>query len=114
MIAAVAIYLLYFLTWTIYQAREMNAFAAYTGFDSARFRLTASAPSLGALWLGNLFIFLFTIGIGMPFIQQRNIRYFCDRLTVDGTVDVESIRQSRQPLAKRGEGLADAFDIGGF
>jgi uncharacterized membrane protein YjgN (DUF898 family) len=113
-ISAVAIYLLYSLTWTIYQAREMNAFAAYTGFDSARFRLTATAVSLGALWLGNLLIFLFTIGIGMPFILQRNVRYFCDRLTIDGTVDVESIRQSRQPLLKRGEGLASAFDIDSF
>ncbi|MGH6875006.1 MAG: YjgN family protein [Aestuariivirgaceae bacterium] len=113
-VAAVAIYVLYFLAWTIYQAREMNAFAAYTGFDAARFRLTATAASLSALWLGNLFILLFTIGIGMPFILQRNVRYLCDRLTVDGTVDVESIRQSRQPLGKRGEGLADAFDIDSF
>ena len=92
----------------------MNAFAAYTGIDAARFRLTATALSLAALWLGNLLILLFTIGIGMPFILQRNVRYLCDRLTVDGRVDVESIRQSRQPLAKRGEGLADAFDIDGF
>ena len=114
LVAVVATYLLYFLIWTIYQAREMNAFAAYTGIDAARFRLTATALSLAALWLGNLLILLFTIGIGMPFILQRNVRYFCDRLTVDGRVDVESIRQSRQPLAKRGEGLADAFDIDGF
>jgi uncharacterized membrane protein YjgN (DUF898 family) len=110
-IAAPAAFLSYFLIWAIYQSREMNAFAAYTGFDAARFRLTASAGSLGMLWIGNLAILVFTIGIGMPFILQRNIRYICDRLTVDGTVDVESIRQSQQPLAKRGEGLADAFDI---
>jgi uncharacterized membrane protein YjgN (DUF898 family) len=113
-VAAAAIYILYSLAWTIYQAREMNAFAAYSGFDAARFRLTASALSLGALWLGNMAILLFTIGIGIPFILQRNVRYLCDRLTVDGTVDVESIRQSRQPLGKRGEGLADAFDIDSF
>jgi uncharacterized membrane protein YjgN (DUF898 family) len=113
-VGAAAIYLLYSLAWTIYGAREMNAFAAYSGFDAARFRLSATAVSLGVLWFGNMVIFLFTIGIGMPFILQRNVRYFCDRLTVDGRVDVESIRQSRQPLAKRGEGLADAFDIDSF
>jgi uncharacterized membrane protein YjgN (DUF898 family) len=112
--AGFVLYLLYGMVWTIYQAKEMNAFAAYTGFHQARLRLNATAPSLIRLWLGNIAIFIFTIGIGSPFILQRNVRYFCDRLTVDGTVDVEGIRQSKQPVLKRGEGLLEAFDIDGF
>jgi len=113
-LAGVIIYVIYGMVWTIYQAREMNSFTAYTGFDRARFRLAATAPSLIGLWLGNLAIFLFTLSIGGPFILQRNIRYFCDRLTVDGTVDIDRIRQSAAPVLKRGEGLAEAFDIDGF
>jgi|SRR5688572_4816126 len=112
--AGFVLYLLYGMVWTIYQAKEMNAFAAYTGFHQARLRLNATAPSLIRLWLGNIAIFIFTLGIGSPFILQRNVRYFCDRLTVDGTVDVEGIRQSKQPVLKRGEGLLEAFDIDGF
>jgi uncharacterized membrane protein YjgN (DUF898 family) len=114
LIAGVGIYLIYGIVWTLYQAREMNAFAAYTGFDRARFRLNATAPSLIGLWIGNVLIFIFTLSIASPLILQRNIRYFCDRLTVDGMVDIESIRQSSELISKRGEGLADAFDIDGF
>lgn len=110
----IGIYLIYAMVWSVYQAKEMNAFAAYAGFDRARFRLKATALSLIGLWIGNAAIFLFTIGIGWPFILQRKLRYFCDRLSVEGTVDIGSVRQSKEPIGKRGEGLADAFDIDGF
>jgi uncharacterized membrane protein YjgN (DUF898 family) len=108
------LYVLYLAVWSIYGAKEMRAFAAYTGLHQARLRLDATGPSLFALWLGNLLIFISTIGIGTPFILQRNMRYFCDRLTIDGTVNIASIEQSREPVLKRGEGLAEAFDIDGF
>jgi uncharacterized membrane protein YjgN (DUF898 family) len=114
LVGGLIVYLLYGIVWTIYQAREMNAFTAYTGLGQARLSLKATVPSLVALWIGNLAIFLFTLGILSPFIAQRNIRYFCDRLTVEGTVDIEDIRQAKQPVDRRGEGLAEAFDIGGI
>jgi uncharacterized membrane protein YjgN (DUF898 family) len=112
--AGLGLFLLYGILWTIYQAREMNAFAAYTGLDRARFKLAATSPGLTGLWIGNLAIFLFTFGIAAPFVLQRNVRYVCDRLTVNGTVDIERIRQTMQPLDKRGEGLVEAFDLDGF
>jgi uncharacterized membrane protein YjgN (DUF898 family) len=112
--AGLVLFLLYGIVWTIYQAREMNAFAAYTGLDRARFKLRAKSPSLSTLWIGNMAILLLTLGIGAPFILQRSVRYVCDRLTVEGTVDIERIRQTMQPLDKRGEGLVEAFDLDGF
>jgi uncharacterized membrane protein YjgN (DUF898 family) len=112
--AGIGIYLVYGMVWSVYQAKEMNAFASYAGFDQAQFRLKATASSLIGLWIGNVAIFIFTIGIGWPFILQRRLRYFCDRLSVEGTVDIGSIRQSKEPIGKRGEGLADAFNIDGF
>lgn len=105
------LYLLVGMVWTIYQAREMTNFWSYTGIDRAQFRVHATVGSLIRLWLGNILIFIFSLGIATPFMAQRNVRYICDRLTIDGTVDVDSIVQSRQPLDRRGEGLADAFDI---
>lgn len=111
---ALLVYIVYLAAWSIYQAKEYRAFAAYTSFARARFELDARAPSLLGLWVGNLFIIVLTIGIFWPFVLQRNIRYFCDRLTVEGGVPVASIKQSTQPMLKRGEGLAEAFDIDGF
>jgi uncharacterized membrane protein YjgN (DUF898 family) len=102
------------MIWSLYTAREMAMFAKYTKLGSVQFRLNATAPSIIGLAVGNLLLWLFTLGIAAPFIQQRLIRYFCDRITVEGRIDVDSILQSRAPLEKTGEGLADAFDVGGF
>jgi uncharacterized membrane protein YjgN (DUF898 family) len=83
----------------------------YTTFDAASFSLSASTLSLIGLYVGNILIFIFTLGIGQPFIAQRTIRYFIDRLRSEGTVDWTAIRQSSAAMDKRGEGLADAFDV---
>lgn len=105
---------IYPVIWAYYTARELSVFASYTTLDRARFRLDASAISIIALTLGNLLLWLFTLGIATPFIQQRLIRYICDRLTIEGEVDVDRILQSKAPLGTTGEGLADAFDVGGI
>jgi uncharacterized membrane protein YjgN (DUF898 family) len=102
------------LVWALYSAREMNVFANYTTIDNARFRCAATASSLVWLWIGNLLLVIFTLGIAAPFAQQRYVRYLCDRFSVEGTVDLASVMQSREKLGKTGEGLADAFEIGGF
>ncbi|HKQ95235.1 MAG TPA: DUF898 family protein, partial [Aestuariivirgaceae bacterium] len=107
-------YLLGGIIWSFYQAREMRLFWSYTTIHNARFRLNATAGSLIRLWVGNLALLVFTLGIGIPFIAQRNARYICDRLTIDGTVDLEAIMQSQAPIDRRGEGLAEAFDIDVF
>jgi len=117
-LAAMAVLILAWLAqsmvWPIYVAREMAVFASYTTLDRARFKLDATAGSLFLLWLGNVALWIITIGIATPFIQQRTIKYACDRLSVIGTVDIAAILQSSAPLPKSGEGLADAFDVGGI
>jgi uncharacterized membrane protein YjgN (DUF898 family) len=114
-IAAVAGILLfgavYSATWAFYTARELSIFAAYTSLDRARFRLDATGASLIWLVLGNLLLILFTLGVATPFAQQRLIRYLCDRLSAEGTVNVNAIMQSREAVGRTGEGLADAFDV---
>lgn len=105
---------LYSMIWAFYTAREMAIFATYTTLDRARFRLDATGSSLIGLVLGNLLLVIFTLGIATPFAQQRLVRYFCTRLSVHGTVDVDQIMQSREAVGRTGEGLADAFDVGGI
>ncbi|MBK8771577.1 MAG: DUF898 domain-containing protein [Rhizobiales bacterium] len=102
------------MLWSIYIARELRTFAAYTRFDGAQFSLDASAGSVIWLSVVNILILIFTLGIGWPFINQRLVRFVVDRLSLQGMIDVDRIRQSQVPLDKRGEGLADAFDVGGL
>lgn len=103
--------IVYSITWAFYIARELSIFASYTTLDRARFRLDATGSSLVWLVLGNLLLIIFTLGVATPFAQQRLIRYLCDRLSAQGTVDVNAIMQSREAVGRTGEGLADAFDV---
>lgn len=102
---------IYAITWAFYVAREIATFASYTTLDQARFQIDATGGSLIWLILGNLFLIIFTLGIATPFAQQRLVRYFCDRVTVHGTVNIHAIMQSREVVGRTGEGLADAFDV---
>lgn len=101
----------YYVIWAFYVAREMSIFASYTTLDQARFQLDATGASLIWLILGNILLMVFTLGIATPFAQQRLVRYFCDRLSVLGIVNVDEIMQSREAVGRTGEGLADAFDV---
>ncbi|MEO6608642.1 MAG: DUF898 family protein, partial [Aestuariivirga sp.] len=85
-----------------------------TRFDGAQFKLEATAGSYAWLIVGNVLLAIFTLGIGAPFIAQRTLRYVFQRLRLDGAVDISRIQQSIAALPTRGEGLADAFDIGAW
>ena len=114
----IAVYLLYVVIrstiWSFYTARELNIFAQYTRFSGASFEFNATAWSLITLWLGNIALIIFTLGIAQPFVEQRIMRYFVERLNVHGQIDFASIQQSQAPLDKRGEGLIDALDLDAF
>ena len=111
-VSFIAMFLVIPMLWAIYTAKELSTFANYTSAGNATFRLNATAGSLISLVLVNVLILIFTLGIGRPFIQQRLIRYMCDRIEVIGTVNVERIAQSQSAMDRTGEGLADAFDLG--
>ncbi len=117
-LAAVALFLLFMLIvpmlWAIYTAKEMRTFANYTRFDGVPFTLVATAGSIIWLTVINLLLIIFTLGIAWPFVQQRTVKYIVERLTLDGMIDVDRIKQSSAKLETRGEGLADAFDVGGL
>ena len=108
----IAMFLVIPMLWAIYSAKELMTFASYTRAGNATFRLNATAGSLISLVIVNVLILIFTLGIGRPFMQQRLIRYICDRMEVIGTIDVDGIAQSQAALDRTGEGLADAFDLG--
>jgi uncharacterized membrane protein YjgN (DUF898 family) len=112
--ALVAYVLIYPIIWALYTARELAAFGSYTRIGSAQFRFDATMGSIIGLAIGNAVLWLLTLGVASPYIQQRLVRYLCERLSVVGMVEVDSVLQSAQPLDPTGEGLADALDIGGL
>jgi uncharacterized membrane protein YjgN (DUF898 family) len=97
-----------------YQAALMRRKAELVGFGQARFELAATTPSLFWLNFSNGLILLLTLGFGQPVASARTFRYVFNRLTSAGMVDLDAIAQSADRGPRSGEGLADAFDIGGF
>lgn len=110
----VAFMLLIPMLWAVYSAKELRTFANYTRFDGAQFSLDATAGSVIWLTIVNLLIIVLTIGIGRPFVQRRLVRFLVDRISLAGKIDVDRIAQSQTRMDSRGEGLADAFDVGGI
>ena len=102
------------MLWAIYTAKELRTFGTYTRFDGAPFALDATWGSVVWLTIVNLLILIFTLTIGWPYVQQRLVRFVVDRLSLEGKVDIDRIAQSTVKLDTRGEGLADAFDVGGL
>jgi uncharacterized membrane protein YjgN (DUF898 family) len=117
-ITLIGAFILYMLVipalWAIYTAKELRTFANYTRFDGAKFHLDASTGSVIWLTVVNLLIIVMTLGIGWPFVQQRLVRFLIDRLSLEGKVEIDRINQSVARRPTRGEGLADAFDVGGL
>jgi uncharacterized membrane protein YjgN (DUF898 family) len=114
LVAFVLFMLVFPMLWAVYTAKQFRTFATYSRFDGAPFRFEATTRSLIWLTIINLLILIFTAGIGRPFIQRRLVKYFVDRLSVDGLVELDRIRQSTARRVGSGDGLADAFELGTF
>lgn len=97
-----------------YQARKLNLFASYTSFDQGRFKLNTTALGLIGVFITNTLLSALSLGILKPVAQARIAKYFVDNLSLEGSVDVASILQGAAPVDKRGEGLAQAFDVDAF
>ncbi|HXF55932.1 MAG TPA: DUF898 family protein [Hyphomicrobiaceae bacterium] len=101
-----------FSAW--YRAGMLNHFAAHTAFEGATFKGSATAASLMWLTLSNYLLVLLTLGILAPLAQARSARYLIEHIALVGDVPLAEIAQREEDSLRRGEGLAQAFDIDAF
>jgi uncharacterized membrane protein YjgN (DUF898 family) len=97
--------------WIWYAAFKHRHFWNHTAMRGARFETKVTGADLIALHGGNLLLVLFTLGIGAPWAIARVHAFWCDNLTLVGTVDWASIQQRAQRTRVIGEGLADSLDV---
>jgi uncharacterized membrane protein YjgN (DUF898 family) len=116
--AVVVVVLLAFLIFAMlqawYSARMFNYFAEQTRLQGAGFTLNATAPSLVWLVASNFLIRIFSLGFLSALTEARSMRYIVDRLSCDGAIVWDQIGQNPDALLKRGEGLAEAFNVDAF
>ncbi|MBL8566942.1 MAG: DUF898 family protein [Hyphomicrobiaceae bacterium] len=89
-----------------YAALPLLADPAMAGLDEENFGRAASAISV---ILG--FVLVLSLGMLLPITQARSTGYLIRNLSVIGSLDMASIAAGAEPTSKRGEGLAQAFDI---
>jgi uncharacterized membrane protein YjgN (DUF898 family) len=109
-----AAYLAYSIVSSWYRAAQINHFARHTHIDRASFECRVTAG--GLIWIGvsNLLIIIGTLGLLIPIAQARAARYLIERLELKGGVNLEAILQTPDAGIRRGEGLAQAFDVDAF
>ncbi|HVJ33674.1 MAG TPA: YjgN family protein [Terriglobia bacterium] len=95
-----------------YAAAFFRALADGLSFDNLTFRSAMGASNYFWLWTGNILIYITTLGLGLPIVVHRSLRFFADRLEIIGVIDVDRLRQNTLPVPKTGEGLLETFDPG--
>jgi len=118
-VAMVLVYVIWVVMLTFeyaaYKAALYQAQAAGTRFQGVSFTAKIDKWPLVRLFLGNLLISLFSLGILRPWAAQRTFRFTCKAIRASGTPDFAAIHQNADTGPRTGEGLASAFDgVGEF
>ena len=78
-----------------------------------RFSSTITGRGLLWLFLGNVLILLFTLGLGLPIVIQRDMRFLARNLQVSGGLDLPSLVQGSMQQPRMAEGMFQVLDGGG-
>lgn len=76
--------------------------------------LEAKTTGMGMfkLLVGNFFIVVFTLGLGLPYAMVRTMKYYAASIKVKGYVDFDKLEQGEiQDTNATGEGFLDGLDI---
>ncbi len=101
------------LIWFWYLAAEMRYRAERTTLQGMRFEAELTAGQLIWLVISNFLLIVVTLGLAFPWVLIRNTRFAVTRLHPHGELDYQAIAQSKAEVPGMGEGLVEAFDMGG-
>ncbi len=110
------IYLVYFLALVVPMLLLGIIFlAGFSGVEMDLDDLASGAAKVAyiPLVLGVVFLLLSSV-IYTWLVTSRLLRAFCDTLEIHGALDFSALAQGDASAPTRGEGLADALDIGGL
>ncbi len=100
-----------------YHAKYLRHVYESTRIGTLEVRGTQTGGNLLALKSVNLCILVLTLGLGLPIVVQRSMRYFTEHLIIVGDIDTSGVMQSDETLGRSGEGLDEALgdhDFGFF
>ena len=83
-----------------------------TRLDTLPLRSTVTGRALLWLYASNGLIAVITLGLGLPIVLHRSMRFLARNLLVSGILDVETLRQSTLAMPRTGEGMLQMLDHG--
>ena len=112
-IGFVAFYLLWGLAYLFFYAKYLRVVIGEMRLgDDISFGFSATTKDWFRLILGDVGLVLVTLGVGWIFLSYRHWKFFITYVEAYGVIDPDALMQSDTPMAKHGEGLLDAFDMG--
>lgn len=83
----------------------------FVGLDVQELTQINTKPALQAAATVVPLVIVLSLGLLMPIVQARSLRYMIQNLSIEGTAPLADILQSSGPDVQFGEGLAEAFDV---
>jgi uncharacterized membrane protein YjgN (DUF898 family) len=98
----------------IYKTALIHEITNHLHADEIGFKSTVTIFALIKLKLGNFLILILTLGLGLPVIMQRNLRFFAQHTQVRGDLETSGIKQttSRKPADAEGLHAVMGLDSG--
>lgn len=83
------------------------------GEKKVDFRSTATGGGFALLIISNLFIIIFTLGLGFAWAEIRRLQYVANNIIITGNYSFEELQQSQLDYSDAtGDDLVDLFDLG--
>ena len=97
-----------------YAATEVRYFASCLNFMNLEFELdTGRWRYVWFVWTNQIMASL-SLGLLLPVVYKRYVDFYAERFRYAGSFSEHELSRSELGAPERGEGLADAFDIGGI
>jgi uncharacterized membrane protein YjgN (DUF898 family) len=97
--------------WIMFIAERRRFVWNHTKFGDAQFKSTIEDGQLGRLYTVNALLALVSVGLALPWIKVRTVRYNLEHLMLQGSVDLSTIVQEAGDAAPTGDALAGFFDV---
>lgn len=107
-----AFWMISIVAFSFYHAAMIREIGTKLRLAGMRFSVPMTAGALMGRTFGNIFIILFTLGLGLPIAIQRTMRFIVAHVEVIGDIDGTEIKRSPLRRPGVGEGLLEAFDPG--
>jgi uncharacterized membrane protein YjgN (DUF898 family) len=104
------ILLILFVVW--HEAVMLRQITKSISIGDVRLSSRLTAWDILELSISNALLIIFTLGIASMAAQMRVWRRVVKKLSVEGALDLTTIKQAPSRGPKSGEGIADSFDMG--